>query len=309
MLYPYSTLGTNSSGVVLKYGVFAARVSRAGYFLPNAVTRGLALVPNGIRPAIGLALILLLRIVGVNLFVLLTLGLRRMWQARGPLLNRVEVYLWLTMVSAYLAALFVEQSATDGNLGWNILQGAVAPALLLGAAAVVALAGRVRLEALWTRRRATLLAMAALLTLYAHRGAEATLHERTDRAYPITATERDVYRWMHEQVPADAIVASDPRHRVNANAEMFQNTNLLAGMSERSVYAQYLSPLTRPEVDRRIAELAAIFDETIPAEACRRIAATTATWWMEYPDRPFAAGPLPCLVRVLDGPPSLYRLR
>ena len=309
VLYPYDTLGTNSSGLVLKYGVFAARVSRAGYFLPNAVTRVLAYLPALARPAVGLALILVLRIIGVNLVVLLALGARRLRQWRGGWLDRIESYLWMAIASAYLMALFVEQSAVDGNIGWNIVQGAVAPALLLATAAIVELTGRVRLEAFWTRRRAALLATSTVFTLFAYRGAEATMLERTDRAYPLTSVEYDIYRWMHANLPADGIVASDPRHRVNANGEMFQNTNLLAGMTERSVYAQYLSPLTRPEVDRRIAALAEIFDATSPAEACREIAATTATWWLEFPDRPFAAGALPCLTLVQDGPPRLYRTR
>lgn len=307
VLYPYETLRTNSSGLVLKYGVFAARVTRAGYFLPNAVTRVLALVPGSVRPAVGLAAVIAMRTIGLNLLLLILLGARRLWRSRESLPDRIEPYLWLAIASAYLMALFVEQSATDGNLGWNILQAAVAPALLLATAAIVSLVGGDRLDAFWSRRRAGILAVAAVLSVVAFRGAEATMHERMDRAYPITDKELAAYAWIHANVGASEIVAADPRHRVNANAEMLQNTNFLSGMTERSVYAQYLSPLTRPEVDRRIAELAAIYDAASADDACARISATTATVWLEYPDRRFTAGSLPCLVPVLDSGIVVYR--
>ena len=39
VLYPYDTLGSSSSGLIVKYGVFATRVSRAGYYLRSASVR------------------------------------------------------------------------------------------------------------------------------------------------------------------------------------------------------------------------------------------------------------------------------
>lgn len=308
VLYPYSTLQTNSSGLVVKYGVFAARVSRAGYYLPDAVTRLLAMLPSPVRSAVGLAAVICLRIVGLNLLLLGLLGARKLWRSsRGPLLSQPELYLWMALASSFAAALLLEQSAVDGNIGWNTLQAGVAPALLLAAAAIVSLCGRARLQSAWSRHPGALLALTVLCTLVAHRGAEALVHERPDRAYTLSTQELDAYAWLHAHAARNAIIAADPRHRVNALGEMIQNTNFLSGMTERSVYAQYLSPLTRPEVDRRIELLKGIYSAADATSACDLIGTTTADYWLEYRDRPFGATSLPCIELVAAGEPNIYR--
>jgi len=308
VLYPHSTLQTNSSGLVVKYGVFAARVSRAGYYLPDAVTRLLAMLPSPVRSAVGLAAVICLRIVGLNLLLLGLLGARKLWRSsRGPLLSQPELYLWMALASSFAAALLLEQSAVDGNIGWNTLQAGVAPALLLAAAAIVSLCGRARLQSAWSRHPGALLALTVLCTLVAHRGAEALVHERPDRAYTLSTQELDAYAWLHAHAARNAIIAADPRHRVNALGEMIQNTNFLSGMTERSVYAQYLSPLTRPEVDRRIELLKGIYSAADATSACDLIGTTTADYWLEYRDRPFGATSLPCIELVAAGEPNIYR--
>ena len=307
-LYPYSTLQTNSSGLVLKYGVFAARVSRVGYFLPNAVSRLIAHLPGAVSPAVGLAAVLGMRIVGLNLLVLGGVGLWCLRRARrASWLQQPEMYLWLAVLTTYLMALLVEQSAVDANIGWNILQGAVAPALLLAACAVVVLVGAGRLDRLWQSHRSVWLAVAVLCSLVAYRGAEAVMHERTDRAYPLTSKELAAYEWVHRNTAANAVVVADPRHRVNALGEMIQNSTFLSGMTERSVYVQYLSPFTRPEAERRVELVTSIYSAESTATACELMKTTTADYWLEYADRPFMATALPCLERVFTGEPSIYR--
>lgn len=307
-LYPYETLQTNSGGLVFKYGVFAARVSRAGYFLPDAVSRVLAFLPSGVRPTVGLAAVLGLRILGLNLFLLSLFGLRKMLRtSRASRWQQPEPYLWMSVVFTFLMALTIEQSVVDANLGWNILQGSVAPMLVLGAAAIVRLVGVERLDQLFVLRRSIIVGVTVLCSLVAFRGAQALMHERSDRAYPLAAKDLDAYAWLQREADPEAILAADPRHQVNAFAESIESTTFLSGMTGRSVYAQYLSALTRPEGDRRIALLKDIFDATTADDACRLLRTTTANYWLEYADGRFSAPSLPCLARVYSGTINIYR--
>jgi hypothetical protein len=308
VLYPYDRLQSSSAGLIFKYGVFAARASRVGYYLPNVVTHVLGFVPDVIRPAVGLAAIVGMRIIGLNLLVVMGLGARSTWRVTGsPLLARPEAYLWMAIGGAFLAALFLEQPTAAANIGWNILQGMVLPALLLASVAVVDLVGRARLHGWWERYRPAGLALAVVLSLIAHRGAEALLHERPDRAYSLTAVELDAYAWVRTHTPATAVIAADPNHRVNFLGETVRSTAFLSGMTERSAFVQYVSAFTRTEGDRRVALLDAVFDTHSEAEACRLVRLTGADYWIEYADRPFAAGPLSCLQREFQGNPNVYR--
>ncbi len=308
VLYPYDRLQSSSAGLVIQYGVFATRASRAGYYLPNFVTHVLSFVPDLIRPVVGLAAVVGMRIIGLNLLVVIGLGARSIWRAKAaPVLARSETYLWMAIGGAFLGALFLEQPTAAGNIGWNILQGMVLPALLLASVAVVDLTGRTRLHDWWRRRRPVALAVAVVLSLIAHRGAEALLHERPDRAYLLTAVELDAYAWVRAHTPATAVIAADPSHRVNSLGETIRSTAFLSGMTERSVFVQYVSTFTRTEGDRRVALLEAIYGTESEAEACRLIRETAADYWIEYQDRPFAAGPLSCLQREFQGNPNVYR--
>jgi hypothetical protein len=308
VLYPFNTLQSNSSGLVVKYGVFATRVSRAGYYLPNAVTSVLGFLPAGPREFVGLALVVGMRIIGLNLLILMLIGARTLWRTRqGSLFARPETYLWGAVAGGFLAALLLEQSAMEANIGWNILQGIVAPALLLATAGIVSGVGVSRLESWWDRNRKLSFALTVVFSLIAFRGAEALMHERPDRAYPLTTRELEAYEWVHENAPATAVVASDPRHRVNALGETIGTTSFLSGMTERSVYFQYVSPLTREEGLRRVPLLTAIYDARSEADACRLIRETGAHYWLEYSDRPFAVQPATCLERVFQGDPNVYR--
>jgi len=308
VLYPYDRLQSSSAGLIIKYGVFATRASRAGYYLPNVVTHVLGFVPDLIRPVVGLVALVGMRIIGLNLLIVLALGARSIWRTKDvPVLARPEAYLWMAMGGAFLAALFLEQPTAAGNIGWNILQGMVLPALLLASVAAVDLTGRMRLHAWWGRNRPAALAVAIVLSLIAHRGAEALMHERPDRAYSVTAVELDAYAWIRTHAPATAVIAADPNHRVNEIGETIRSTAFLSGMTERSVFVQYVSAFTRTEGDRRVALLEALYGTTSEEEACRLVRQIGADYWIEYEDRPFAAGTLRCLRREFQGNPNVYR--
>ena len=298
-----------STSITLQYGVFGADVLResAGY-LPSLARRAIAIFPVTTQPALGIASLMILRIIGLNYLLLILWGLVESVNLR--VLRPFSLYLSLVLVAAFVAAAFAEQPVWPANLGMNILMACRVPVVLLAAPMVLEIGRRLRAMFPWVRYRQMACGAAALIvfTAVSYRGANAALHDRLDRAYAITAPELAAYRWIQSHTDTDAIIAADPLHTVNELGERIRGTNFLSGMTARRVYVERVTPFTRLEGERRTAQLRTFFSTSAKDAACGVTKVAKFDYVVEYNTDPVAAVPLPCLQLVFSGSPSVYRV-
>src|SRR5439155_9105233 len=117
-----------------------------------------------------------------------------------------------------------------------------------------------RFPALRTHRDMLAVGGLALATVVTYRGADAVLRSQSQRAYPITATEMNGYRWIMANTPATAVVAAHPEHPVNAGGETVATTSFLAGQTRRPAYLQRVAEYFGEEATRRRGILARVFE-------------------------------------------------
>jgi hypothetical protein len=116
----------------------------------------------------------------------------------------------------------------------------------------------------------------------AYQGAGAAMHDRPERAYPITTSEFAAYQWVRAQTPADAVVAAHPAHKVNELGERIQYTTLLSGVTGRAIYLQRITPFMQPEAERRVTLLQALFSVPSEDDACRQVQSAHFDYLLEY---------------------------
>lgn len=294
-----------ASGVIVEYGVFGLRVLRKGY-LPDLASAAIGRLPDLVQPITAIAALVVLRIIGFNYVLLILWGV--VHAARNATLRIYYLYLLSVIAVAAIAAASLEQEALAGNVGMNILMACRMPVVLLTAPALLALARRLRGRIEWIRTHPQLCAIAVLLvfTPVAYRGADAAMHDRLDRAYPITSGEIAAYDWLRTRTPAAAVVAAHPAHRVNKAGERIQDTNVLSGMTGRAAYLQRVTPFMQPEAERRRMLLHTLFSAQSADEVCRLADGEHFDYLIEYETEPLAARSHPCLALVFAGGPNIY---
>src|SRR5207302_11255935 len=106
-------------------------------------------------------------------------------------------------------------------------------------------------------RQAAQLALAFVIPFAAltYRGAQVSLRQESERAYPVSQSELDTYYWIQTHLPSSAVLAADPQHQVNPAGETIASTNFLSGMTERPAYLQRLLNLYPTETAQRLQVL------------------------------------------------------
>jgi hypothetical protein len=212
------------------------------------------------------------------------------------------VLVWLSAIALSTVVVLDARRNVGGDWGFQalVIAGPVAQILAIVPIYYALRALASRIPALMAHRHMLAVGGLALATTVTYRGADAVLRSQLQRAYPITASEMNGYRWIMANTPATAVVAAHPEHGANANGETVATTSFLAGQTRRPAYLQRVAEYFGVEATRRREILARVFDAETVEGVKSALQEATFDYLLVYPDKPPRTDLSCCLTPVYE---------